>query len=68
MPSASKRLPSSLKPEDIMAAAESADYLGFCLDCGSEADGVEPDAEGYPCDVCGAHEVYGAEQCVILFI
>lgn len=38
---------------------------GFCLDCGADADGVEPDAEGYQCAECGAMRVSGAEAILI---
>jgi hypothetical protein len=30
--------------EQIVAAIESGEYRGFCLACGQEHDGVEPDA------------------------
>ena len=39
---------------------------GFCIRCGSETDGVEPDAEKYECDNCGAMQVYGAEQLLLM--
>lgn len=38
------------------------DNPGFCIECGAEVDGVEPDARGYSCDECGAAAVYGAEE------
>ena len=38
---------------------------GFCLKCGYEQDGCEPDAEGYECESCGAHAVSGAENCLL---
>ena len=37
------------------------EYPGFCLECGADADGVEPDAVGYVCHECGAHAVMGAK-------
>jgi hypothetical protein len=37
---------------------------GFCLKCGYEQDGCEPDAEGYECENCGEHSVSGAENCL----
>jgi len=40
--------------------------LGFCRHCGAEAYGVEPDAHEYECDVCGAFEVFGAEELLIM--
>jgi len=45
------------------------DNPGFCVACGDDADGVEPDAERYKCRACGAAAVFGAEQllfCAIL--
>jgi hypothetical protein len=48
--------------EQIMEAIESDDNMGFCLACGEEAYGVEPDARGYECECCGAMKVYGAEE------
>ena len=35
---------------------------GFCLACGNEQEGVEPDACKYECEACGAMKVYGAEE------
>lgn len=50
--------------ERIMAALEDGDdYPGFCLGCGAEAFGIDPDARG---DACGAHRVYGAEECLLM--
>jgi len=59
----------SITPERICQAVQRAqtslDNPGFCTDCGAEADGVEPDAEGYECESCGAHAVCGAEDLFI---
>lgn len=38
--------------EKLLAAIEADSYLGFCLHCGAEVYGVEPDAKEYECDVC----------------
>jgi hypothetical protein len=55
----------SITPDRIMDACERAstslDNPGFCIRCGCDAEGVEPDARGYACEACGAHAVYGAE-------
>lgn len=40
----------------------SLDNPGFCLACGEEAEGCEPDARGYRCEYCGELKVYGAEE------
>jgi hypothetical protein len=40
---------------------------GICCYCGNEADGCEPDACNYHCDVCGNNAVFGAEELVMEF-
>lgn len=52
--------------DQIIAAVQSDDCLGFCTACGAEAFGVEPDARGYECEECGVHKVYGAEELLIM--
>ena len=56
----------SLTPERIITAAEASftglDDIGFCIACGAEAHGVEPDARRYTCEACGEKAVYGAEE------
>ncbi len=42
------------------------DNPGFCLACGADADGCEPDAAHYPCHECGESEVFGAEEVMIM--
>ena len=39
---------------------------GFCLACGEDADGCEPDARKYECEACGECQVYGAEEVLIM--
>ena len=50
----------------IIEACESDDCMGFCLACGEDAYGVEPDARGYECEACGARAVFGAEEILIM--
>jgi hypothetical protein len=38
------------------------DNPGFCIACGEEADGCEPDARRYKCEACGERAVYGADE------
>lgn len=52
----------------LIDAVQRDDGTGFCLACGEEAMGVEPDAEQYECESCGAHKVYGAEQLLLLTV
>jgi hypothetical protein len=50
----------------VLTAIESGDYIGFCLACGFEQEGVEPDARRYTCESCGAKKVYGAQELLIM--
>lgn len=45
-----------------MEAYAADDGLGFCIACGAEAGGVEPDAREATCEVCGEPAVFGAEE------
>lgn len=53
----------------VVAAVErgmtTLDNPGFCVACGEDADGCEPDAERYECEACGKRAVYGAEQLLL---
>lgn len=40
--------------------------LGFCLACGQEAYGIEPDARKYVCESCEAPKVYGLEELAVM--
>lgn len=50
----------------VMEAVEADDNIGFCTACGAEVDGVEPDARGYECEVCGKPKVFGAEELLMM--
>ena len=52
--------------EQVMDAVESGEDMGFCLACGAEAWGVEPDARKYKCDECSEWKVYGAEELLLM--
>jgi hypothetical protein len=64
------KLHPSLTQERVQQAAEQGlldlDNPGFCIDCGADAEGCEPDAERYKCEACGQRSVYGAEQLLLL--
>ena len=49
---------SSHSPSQVMRTKE--------LHAGKIQDSVEPDAEKYKCDDCGARAVYGAEQLLLI--
>ena len=52
--------------EQVIEAVQADDYIGFCLACGAETSGVEPDARNYGCETCGEHEVFGAEELLLM--
>ena len=51
--------------EQVMNAVESGDYIGICIKCGYEQEGVEPDACKYECEDCGNRTVFGAEELLL---
>jgi hypothetical protein len=53
--------------DQIMQAIESDDYIGFCVACGAEHYGIEPDARGYDCEECDQPKVYGAEELLLRY-
>ena len=55
----------SITPDRLLEAIDTLDYVGFCLSCGAEASGVEPDATRYTCEACGEAQVYGAEELLL---
>lgn len=56
----------SVTLERIMEACEADDCCGFCLACGDDAYGVEPDARRYECESCGEARVYGAQELLLM--
>jgi hypothetical protein len=63
------KLPPSLTIDIIADAVErhnhSLDNPGFCLACGVENEGCEPDMRKGRCESCGERQVYGAEELLI---
>lgn len=59
----------TITQDRIMEAIERGnvglDNPGFCIECGEERDGCEPDARRYLCDACGKRAVYGAEELLL---
>jgi len=62
----------SITEERVSEAArrrrETLDNPGFCVGCGAEVGGCEPDAEYNECEACSEREVFGAEQLLLLMI
>jgi hypothetical protein len=59
----------SITGDRIVEAVErhntTLDNPGFCLACGADADGCEPDMERGECEACGEEAVYGADELLI---
>lgn len=60
------KIPIAELQDAILRRDTCLDNPGFCLSCGNEQDGCEPDAENYKCETCGANLVYGAEQILLM--
>ena len=54
--------------EAVQRSHRTLDSPGFCIICGEEAEGVEPDARGYECEACGENGVYGADELLLLMV
>ena len=52
--------------EAVAEASSSTANPGFCAACGEDAEGCEPDMRRGTCESCGAHQVYGAEELLIM--
>ena len=39
---------------------------GYCLVCGEQRGGCEPDAREYYCEVCETPTVYGAQELLLM--
>ncbi len=52
--------------EAIEENALSLTNWGFCLSCGEQQDGCEPDARNYLCESCEESMVFGAEEILIM--
>lgn len=64
-----RKVHESITDVRVMDAVEremcSLDNPGFCLACGEEQDGCEPDARRYECEACGEKTVYGAAEVLM---
>jgi len=49
----------------VIQACEDDRNTGFCIECGEEAYGCEPDMQREKCHSCGSYAVYGGEQIII---
>jgi hypothetical protein len=64
------KIHASITEDRVMEACEAQmttlDNPGFCLACGQDADGCEPDARYYECESCGERAVFGAEEVLMM--
>ena len=60
------KIPFAQLENAIERAYEGLDNPGFCLACGQEQDGCEPDARNYACESCGENRVFGAEEILMI--
>lgn len=62
-------LPDCLSEDVLMAAVQESMFgmgsAGFCMRCGQEQSGCEPDAREYECESCGENAVYGAQEILL---
>lgn len=49
----------------VQSNMQTLSNLGYCIACGYEHDGVEPDARNYECEDCGEDAVYGAQELLM---
>ena len=60
------KMHSSITADRVIEAVEESHSTlanpGFCVACGDDANGCEPDMRKGVCDACGEHAVYGAEE------
>ena len=54
--------------EAVEREMSTLDNPGFCLACGDEAMGCEPDAREYECEACGERQVFGAAELLIYMV
>lgn len=69
LPHEDPKVHKSLTEEIVVDACEremfGMDNPGFCISCGFEQGGCEPDAIGYECESCGRERVYGAAEILL---
>ena len=51
--------------DDVLEAVMADENTGWCLACGAQRDGIEPDAHHYECWECGELQVFAAEELLV---
>jgi rubrerythrin len=52
---------------DTLIAMKKNGKVGMCIGCGTMQEGMNADAEEWPCDKCGAHGVYAVKPLSYLW-
>jgi hypothetical protein len=65
-PATGKIIGKKFKLARLEAVMHGDNTTGFCRACGHEQGCCEPDARRYRCESCGNHQVYGAEELVMM--
>lgn len=50
----------------LEAATDENEEFGFCILCGTQVAGIEPDIRHSPCPDCGEHTVYGVDELIFM--
>lgn len=55
--------------DQLIEAAEESTFgmgnPGFCIACGNQQEGCEPDARNYACEACDEKAVFGAMELLL---
>ncbi len=66
------KLHKSITPDRICKAVKrrqtTLDNPGFCIACGEDQEGCEPDMRRGECEHCGKSAVYGAEELLMMLV
>ncbi len=62
------KIHASVTVDRVVEAVQADEYLGFCVKCGEDQEGCEPDARKYDCHECGEQSEYGAEELLIYLV
>lgn len=60
------KIPQAKLMDALQRADTGTDNPGFCLACGCEQEGCEPDARNYECEDCGREQVFGAAEVLLM--
>jgi len=52
--------------QKLLKHCKDDDDSGYCLACGEEAYGVDPDARKATCESCKAPKVYGCQELILM--